>query len=105
MDQAKWSIPRNRNSVVPKSLSNLARPRFKVQGVWIHGVMLKLWVLDPRCPADASTILETLTRTVEEAIALCHAHGAQPPDQFLCWVAGMQCQHIPPTFSCSIKFR
>ena len=97
--------PRNRNSVVPKSLANLARPRFKVQGVWIHGVMLKLWVVDPRCPADSSTILETLTRTVEEAIALCHAHGAQPPDQFLCWVAGMQCQHvsirIPITFSCS----
>ena len=71
MDQSKWSVPRNRYTLAAKALSGLQRPKFKIQGVWAHGILLKLWVLDPRCPADASTVLETLSRTVERVITTC----------------------------------
>lgn len=87
MDQAKWSVPRSRSSVLPKSLSGLSRPKLKVQGVWVHGIMLKLWVLDPRSPSDASSVLETLTRTIEGAMARCEELGVKPPTELLCWVA------------------
>ena len=92
MDQAKWCIPRNRSSVLPKSLSGLSRPKFKVQGVWVHGVMLKLWVLDPRCPS-ASSVLETMTRTIESAMDRCEEMGVKPPNELLCWVALLQFYH------------
>lgn len=86
MDQAKWAVPRHRGSTTPKSMSGLTRPKFKIQGIWLHGVLLKLWVLDPRCPADASTVLETMTRSIEQVVLLCHDKGFPLPDELLCWV-------------------
>lgn len=46
MDQSKWRIPRYHgpNGQRPlKSTVNLQRPQLKVQGVWIHNVLLDLW--------------------------------------------------------------
>lgn len=60
MDQAKWAVPRNRGTRAAKSISMMVKPKFKVQGVWCHGTMLRLFVLDPRIPSDSSTILEFL---------------------------------------------
>ena len=37
MDQAKWSIPRHRNSRLTKSEMPLQKPRFKIQGCWFPG--------------------------------------------------------------------
>lgn len=88
MDQAKWSIPRDRANVTPKGLSNTQRPKFKIQACWLHGTLLKLWLLDPRLPADASSVLETMTRSIEQAVALCQARNKPVPDQLLCWATG-----------------
>ena len=61
MDQSKWGVPRNRGTRAAKSMAPLSKPKCKVQGVWAHGTMLKLYVLDPRMPSDSSTVLEMLT--------------------------------------------
>lgn len=37
MDQAKWSIPRNRHVRSTKAEMPLQKPRFKIQGVWRLG--------------------------------------------------------------------
>lgn len=34
MDQAKWSVPRNRHLRMTKSEMPLQKPKFKIQGVW-----------------------------------------------------------------------
>ena len=97
MDQAKWSIPRHKSSTTPKSMASLVRPKFKVQGTWVHGVLLKLWVLDPRCPADASMVVETMLRSIEQVIEICETKGIEPPDELLCWVPCCKnciCYHI-----------
>ncbi len=87
MDQSKWSVPRNRYTLAAKALSGLQRPKFKIQGVWAHGILMKLWVLDPRCPADASTVLETLSRTVEGVVKTCEEKGHPAPRELMVWVA------------------
>lgn len=46
MDQAKWRIPRfhGPHGQRPlKSTQMLARPQLKIQGCWVHGVVLDLW--------------------------------------------------------------
>lgn len=90
MDQAKWSIPRSRHTIITKNESG-QRPKCKVQGVWIHGLILSLYVLDPRCPSDASTILETATRSLEDAMVICREQGVPIPNQLLIWV--LRCQN------------
>ena len=44
MDQSKWRIPRYSKQRPLKSTSMLQRPQLKVQGCWVHGVALDLWV-------------------------------------------------------------
>lgn len=60
MDQSKWAIPRNHGTRTSKSMACLPKPKCKVQGIWAHGALLKLYVLDPRVPSDSSTIVESL---------------------------------------------
>lgn len=60
MDQSKWSIPRNRGTRASKSMTPLVKPKCKVQGCWAHGMLLRLYVLDPRVPSDSSTVIEYL---------------------------------------------
>lgn len=60
MDQAKWAVPRTPGTRACKSMVNLSKPKFKVQGCWCHGTLLRLYVLDPRVPADSSTVIEFL---------------------------------------------
>ena len=71
MDQSKWAIPRNRGTRASKSMSVLAKPKCKVQGVWCHGTLLKLFVLDPRVPSDSSTVIEILDGKTK---ATCFSH-------------------------------
>ena len=40
MDQAKWSIPRNRHLVQTKAEMPLQKPKFKIQGTWTLGCEL-----------------------------------------------------------------
>lgn len=60
MDQSKWAVPRNRGTRAGKAMSQLAKPKCKVQGVWCHKTLLCLYVLDPRLPSDSSTVIEIL---------------------------------------------
>ena len=64
MDQSKWAIPRSRGTRTTKTLSALQKPKVKVQGVWVHGTVLKLFVVDPRIPSDSTTILESLGSSI-----------------------------------------
>ncbi len=46
MDQAKWRIPRYHGPHGQRPLKStqmLARPQLKIQGCWVHGVVLDLW--------------------------------------------------------------
>lgn len=39
MDQAKWSVPRGRQNRLTKSEMPLIKPRFKIEGCWILGLI------------------------------------------------------------------
>lgn len=83
MDQSKWGVPRNRGTRAAKSMAPLSKPKCKVQGVWAHGTMLKLYVLDPRMPSDSSTVLETVSRAVQEASEIFSQKGQDLPKELL----------------------
>ena len=109
MDQAKWSIPRNKTALVPKALSGFQRPRFKVQGTWCHDVLLKLWLVHPRVPSDSSMVIETASRTIQQVLDICHSRNASKPDQLTFWVAWNQLcwnvyQLIVSTLTCKVPF-
>lgn len=87
MDQAKFTVPRDRHSQALKSTMMVVKPRFKLHGVWIHGVLLRMWILDPRCPSDSSTIIECGARSIELAASECERRGVALPDQILVWVS------------------
>ena len=46
---------------------------------------LHLWVLSPLVPSDASTIVETLSRSMEAAMSQFRALGKSLPKQTLIW--------------------
>ncbi|CAL1145894.1 unnamed protein product [Cladocopium goreaui] len=83
MDQSKWRIPRYAGQRPLKSTSMLQRPQLKVQGCWVHGVVLDLWVLDPRVPADSTMVIETGSRSIEFAKQCCQERQVPFPDQIL----------------------
>ena len=70
---------------LPSTVSGLQRPKFKIQVVCAHGILMKLWVLDP--PADASTVIETLSRIVDGVIKTCEERNHRVPKQLMVWVA------------------
>ena len=86
MDQSKWSIPRVRQ--MTKSLSKYDRPRSKIQGVWLHGVALFLWVLDPRSGADASMVVEALMRSLDRMEEMLAEKGRPRVRRLLLWAPG-----------------
>ncbi len=129
MDQSKWSIPRHRNSRMTKSECPLQRPRFKIEGVWmlgcyhfvflsplvslcvfvrawpklrIHNVSLDLYVLDPRAPSDASTVLECCTQSLEHALQKIALKQKQQPDQLMIWVSWQNLWLTDNCFSCMV---
>lgn len=51
----------------------------------VHNVALHLWVLSPLVPSDASTIVETLARSMEAAISQFRSLGKAVPKQTLVW--------------------
>ena len=87
MDQAKWCVPRNRHVRATKSTAMIPRPRFKVHACWVMGICLNMFVIDPRVPSDASTILECAVRSIEMAVAECKRRGVAAPTQLIVWDA------------------
>lgn len=87
MDQAKWSIPRSRETRSAKAILMLPKPRFKIQGVWIQNVCLDMYVIDCRTKSDASTVLECGLRSIEGAMKKCDDQGKPRPDQAIIWEA------------------
>lgn len=53
----------------------------------IHNVSLDLYVLDPRAPSDASTVLECCTQSLEHALQKIAFKQKQQPDQLMIWVS------------------
>lgn len=90
MDQAKWSVPRSKGLRLSKSTSCQPRPRFKVQGVWLHGALLRLFVIHPQVPSDSSTIIECATRCLEDLDKACKEKAMAFPSEVLAWVTELQ---------------
>lgn len=86
MDQAKWAIPRQKKALVAKSLSGFQKPRFKVEGVWVHNALLALWIVDSRVPSDSSMVIETLSRSIQLVATECERRGKDFPQQLCVWV-------------------
>ena len=89
MDQAKWAVPRNRVVQSTKACQAVVRPRFKLHGVWLHGVALHLYIVDPRVPADSSLVTECFYRTMEDAMQEFSKLGKPFPQQCTVWVTWM----------------
>ncbi|CAK9009821.1 unnamed protein product [Durusdinium trenchii] len=85
MDQAKWAIPRQKKALVAKSLSGFQKPRFKVEGVWVHNALLALWIVDSRVPSDSSMVIETLSRSIQLVATECERRGKDFPQQLCVW--------------------
>lgn len=86
MDQAKFCIPRCRAGVTTKSMAKYERPRVKIQGCWLHAVLLTLHVIDVRQSGDAAMVIECLSQDLEQMYKVCREQGKQPPRRILCWV-------------------
>ena len=87
MDQAKWCCPRNKRAMMPKVLSGLQKPKFKIQGCWLHSLILVLWIIDCRCPSDSSMVVETTARTIQYGMDILERKGKARPDQLILWVS------------------
>lgn len=51
----------------------------------LHNTLLHLWVLHPNLPSDSSTIVETLSRSLELAVEACRGKHGRAPRQLLVW--------------------
>ena len=67
MDQQKWALPRSRHGLVGTDSANLERPRLKLHAVFVHGLALHLFVIDPRVASDSSMITECAAQALEHA--------------------------------------
>ena len=85
MDQSKWSIPRCRNHVLTKKIAKFDRPRTKLQGVWLHGICLCMYVLDVRQGGDGSMVAECFSKALDKMKEMCYAKGKPYPKRILLW--------------------
>ena len=104
MDQAKWSCPRNEKAMNAKALSGFQKPRFKVEGVWVHNTVLALWIIDCRVASDSSMVLETLSRTIQVVGDACERKGVAFPSQLCVWVLWTYLQHVQWSASLLLVF-
>lgn len=89
MDQSKWALPRQRLLQTSKEGQGLIRPRLKLHAVWLHGVVLNLFLIHPGVPSDSSLILECFLQPMEDATGIFHKHSKEMPDELICWVSGL----------------
>jgi hypothetical protein len=68
MDQAKFKLPRLPEKRFSKLLERLKRPRLHVAAVWLHGLMMQIWVADEDLKKDSVTQIEMLTRSLSSAL-------------------------------------
>ena len=90
MDQAKFQVPRCRAGVTTKSMAKYERPRVKIQGCWLHSVLLTLHVVDVRQSGDASMVIECVSSDLERMNRVCQEQGKQRPKRILLWVTWLQ---------------
>ena len=55
----------------------------------MHNVGIYFWCLDPRVPADASTVTETALRCLERLASKCEELEVPFPEQLIVWAAGL----------------
>lgn len=94
MDQAKFCIPRCRAGVTTKSMAKYERPRVKIQGCWLHSVLLTLHVVDVRQSGDASMVIECVSQDLERMNQICLQRGLNTPRRILCWVAWIKTKYL-----------
>ena len=85
MDQSKWAIPRCRHQTLTKQVAKYERPRTKLQGVWLHGVILALYVIEVRQSADGSLVAECLSKALDKMKEICDAMGRPYPKRLFLW--------------------
>ena len=85
MDQPKWAVPRVRHQVLSKQIAKFERPRTKLQGVWLHGIVLAMYIIDVRQSADGSLIAECLSKALDKMKEVCDAKGRPYPKRLLLW--------------------
>lgn len=66
MDQAKWCVPRLRGHQTGKELGKFQRPRLKLHAIWVVGVGLFMYLVDPRQASDASLVVEAAALALEQ---------------------------------------
>ncbi|CAK9050336.1 unnamed protein product [Durusdinium trenchii] len=86
MDQSKWVVPRRRHHLLTKSLSKYDRPKSKLQGIWLHGFAMFLYVLEPRLAGDGSMVSECLVRSLDKMHEYCTNHNIAFPRRVMLWV-------------------
>ena len=85
MDQSKWSIPRVKHNQLTKSVAKYDRPRVKLQGVWLHGAILALYVIDVRQSGDGSLVAECLSKALDKLKEVCDQRGRSYPKRIFLW--------------------
>ena len=88
MDQSKWSIPRL-GKKQSSDLSKSQKPRLKLQAVWVHGIAVHFFLIDPRCDSDSSMVADCLATAVEHAVKKCADRDCDIR-HLMVWAAGQQ---------------
>ena len=89
MDQSKWALPRHRVVQRSKASANLARPRMKLHGVWVHNVCLHLFVIHPCVSADSSLVCEAFQRVLQLTSEEFEKMGKQMPESCAIWATSL----------------
>lgn len=85
MDQSKWALPRHRVVQRSKASANVARPRMKLHGVWVHNVCLHLFLVHPCVSADSSLVCEAFQRVLQLTSEEFERIGKPMPESCAIW--------------------
>ena len=85
MDQSKWAVPRVRHGRLTKRIAKHDRPRTKLQGCWLHGIVLCMFVLDVRQGGDGSMVCECFSRALDKMKEACDHKGKPYPKRIILW--------------------
>ena len=85
MDQSKWAIPRVRHGRLTKRIAKHDRPKTKLQGCWLHGIVLCMFVLDVRQGGDGSMVCECFSRALDKMKEACDQRGKPYPKRIILW--------------------
>ena len=90
MDQAKWSLPRSRHGLVGMDMAKFQKPRLKLHAVFVHGVALHLFLVDPRVQSDSAMIVDCAARALEHSMQKLTQMGRPKPTQLCAFVTWLE---------------